>query len=222
MLSEISFKFEKMFLKNELQTIISGVGNVTKGSAIQAVSDYLRKSKAAGKNVEEEELVKEQETKALIEYSNKNSFFIQRPAEDRFLAEGAEQKVYLEDSNEFVIKFNDSIFYRTWQDYFNNLLLHNYFFPPTYYELIGFLYESKKLYAAVRQPYIIANETTNEDFVKEVMTNNGFINKKNSDYYSKELGIIVEDLHDENVLTNKSVLFFIDTVFYLTKEFNES
>jgi len=58
--------------------------------------------------------------------------------------------------------------------------------------------------------------------VKEVMTNNGFINKKNSDYYSKELGIIVEDLHDENVLTNKSVLFFIDTVFYLTKEFNES
>src|SRR6187401_3840824 len=115
MLSEISFKFEKMFLKNELQTIISGVGNVTKGSAIQAVSDYLRKSKAAGKNVEEEELVKEQETKALIEYSNKNIFFIQRPAEDRFLAEGAEQKVYLEDSNEFVIKFNDSIFYRTWQ-----------------------------------------------------------------------------------------------------------
>jgi len=54
------------------------------------------------------------------------------------------------------------------------------------------------------------------------MTNNGFINKKNSDYYSKELAIIVEDLHDENVLTNKSVLFFIDTVFYLTKEFNES
>ena len=45
--------------------------------------------------------------------------------------------------------------------------------------------------------------------------------KKYSDYYSKELGIIVEDLHDENVLTNDGVLFFIDTVFYLTKEFNE-
>ena len=211
-----------MLLKNELQTIISGVGNVTKGTAIQAVANHLRKSKAASKNVEEEELIKEQETQTLIEYSNTNNFFIQRPTKDRYLAEGAEQKVYLEETNEFVIKFNDSIFYRTWEDYFSNLLLHNYFFPSTYYELIGFLYESEKLYAAVRQPYIVANEITNEDFVKEIMTDNGFINKKNSDYYSKELGIIVEDLHDENVLTNDGVLFFIDTVFYLTKEFNEA
>ena len=58
--------------------------------------------------------------------------------------------------------------------------------------------------------------------MKEIMTDNGFINKKNSDYYSKELGIIVEDLHDENVLTNDGVLFFIDTVFYLAKEFKEA
>lgn len=54
------------------------------------------------------------------------------------------------------------------------------------------------------------------------MIGNGFINKKNNDYYSKELGIIVEDLHDENVLTNNGILFFVETGFYLTKEFNES
>ena len=51
------------------------------------------------------------------------------------------------------------------------------------------------------------------------MISNGFINTKNSDFLNKELGIIVEDLHDENVLTSNGVLFFIDTVFYLKEEF---
>ena len=208
-----------MLLKNELQSIISGTGVVTKGTAIKAVANHLRKSKAASKNAEEKEFIKEQEAKVIIEYSSENDLFSQRPNEARYLAEGAEQKVYLNEDNEFVTKFNDSIFYSTWQDYFNNLLLHNYFFPATYYELIGFLHESKKLYAVVKQPYINSTEPTDESFISELMIGNGFLNKKNNDYYSKELGIIVEDLHDENVLTNNGVLFFIDTVFYLTSEF---
>lgn len=34
-----------------------------------------------------------------------------------------------------------------------------------------------------------------------------------------ELGIILEDLHDENVLTQDGTLKFIDTVFYITEQF---
>jgi hypothetical protein len=49
---------------------------------------------------------------------------------------------------------------------------------------------------------------------------NGFINTKNHDYTNKELGIILEDLHDENVLTQTDNLYFIDTVFYLTNASN--
>lgn len=60
---------------------------------------------------------------------------------------------------------------------------------------------------------------TNIDSIKELMRLNGFINTKNNDYFNKEPGIILEDLHDENVLTYNGVLFFIDTVFYLTREF---
>ena len=45
------------------------------------------------------------------------------------------------------------------------------------------------------------------------------ITQKINDYYSPELGIILEDLHDENVLTKNGDLFFIDTVFYLTADF---
>ncbi len=49
------------------------------------------------------------------------------------------------------------------------------------------------------------------------MLNNGFENKRNNDYFNPELGIIIEDLHDENVLTHDGILYFIDTVFYLKK-----
>lgn len=45
------------------------------------------------------------------------------------------------------------------------------------------------------------------------------IHKKNNDYFHPELGIILEDLHDENVLTEDNTLQFIDTVFYLTPAF---
>jgi hypothetical protein len=51
------------------------------------------------------------------------------------------------------------------------------------------------------------------------MESNGFLNIRNNDYKNNELGIIIEDLHDENVLTNHGVLYFIDTVFYLTPDF---
>lgn len=50
-----------MLLKDELKTIISGTGFVTKGTAIQAVANYLRKSKAASAATEKKEPVKEQE-----------------------------------------------------------------------------------------------------------------------------------------------------------------
>ncbi len=51
------------------------------------------------------------------------------------------------------------------------------------------------------------------------MLNNGFLNSRNNDYFNPELGLILEDLHDENVLTNDGTLLFIDTVFYITEEF---
>ncbi len=211
-----------MLLKDEIKSIISGTGFVTKGTSIKAVANYLRESKAAGTTTKEKESVKEQETAALLEYAHLHNFFYSNVNKERYLAEGAEQKVFLEADGSHVIKLNDGIFYLSWKDYFASLLLHNYFFPATSYELIGFQYEEERLFAAVRQPYIHITEPTNDNLVKELMAANGFVNKKNSDYFSTELGIILEDLHDENVLTNNGILFFVDTVFYLTDDFYES
>lgn len=106
-----------------------------------------------------------------------------------------------------------------WKDYFINLLLHNYFFSDTAYKLLGFTKENDILYAVVQQPFVAITENTDLQKVKNFMIRNGFENNRNNDYINKKLGIILEDLHDENVLTSKDVLYFIDTVFYLTEDF---
>ena len=53
---------------------------------------------------------------------------------------------------------------------------------------------------------------------KIFLKNNGFQNTKNHDYYNAALGLILEDLHDENVLTQNGMLYFIDTVFYIVSD----
>ncbi len=121
--------------------------------------------------------------------------------------------------SEHVLKLNDAIYYSCWVDYFHNLLLHNYFFPDTAYELIGFTKEDERLYAIVKQQYVTITDVTDLTEVKAFLETNGFKNNRNNDYINTDLGIILEDLHDENVLTKNGVLYFIDTVFYLTEEF---
>lgn len=93
------------------------------------------------------------------------------------------------------------------------------FFSDTAYELLGFTKDKDVLYAVVKQSYVLVTSTTDLQKVKNFMTCNGFQNNRNNDYINYELGIILEDLHDENVLSKNEILYFIDTVFYLTDEF---
>lgn len=99
------------------------------------------------------------------------------------------------------------------------MLLNNYFFPDTAYQLVGFYESENVLYAVVEQAFIKSDQDTELENVKKFLEENGFKNTRNNDYFNPDLGIILEDLHDENVLTFQSNLYFIDTVFYLTKEF---
>ena len=157
---------------------------------------------------------KEEETKSLIQFAEDNNLWVENINIDLYVSQGAEQKVYLKDGTS-VLKLNDSIYYVSWVDYFHNLLLNNLFFPDTAYLLLGFYKDLDVLYAVVEQPFVKANEKTDLNMVKAFLENNGFINKKNHDYYNEELGLILEDLHDENVLTQNGMLYFIDTVFYI-------
>lgn len=98
------------------------------------------------------------------------------------------------------------------------MLLHNYFFADTAYRLLGFLENNEAFYAVVEQGFVQADALTDLNKVKLFLTNNGFVNSRNHDYYHPLLGIILEDLHDENVITQKALLYFIDTVFYINSD----
>ncbi len=166
-----------------------------------------------------EKRYKKQETEVLKDYISKNNLLFPVVAIENYVSEGSEQKVYLKDGRN-VIKLNDAIFYESWEDYLYSLLLHNFFFPDTAYELLGFYLDNKgDVFAVVQQPFVRATEKTDLTEVKNFMEANGFINTRNNDYYNSSLGIILEDLHDENVLTENGVLQFIDTVFYITEDF---
>lgn len=71
-------------------------------------------------------------------------------------------------------------------------MIHNFFFPATQYILTGFIQNENSLSAVVQQPYIVSNEITDLKKVKAFMEGNGFVLKKNNDYYSEPLGLIAE------------------------------
>lgn len=201
-------------IKDELQHIIQGKSQNSQRTLIQTIASYLRTSQRASTMVKDDKYYKQEEKKSIIEFCNQNNLWADTKVDiNLFISEGAEQKVYIKNEKT-VYKLNDSIYYSTWQDYFTNLELNNYFFPETSYTLVGFCISNETLYALVEQPFVKANQPTNLDQVKEFMTSNGFENTRNHDYFHPELGIILEDLHDENVLTQDGVLYFIDTVFY--------
>ena len=208
-------------LKHELQNVLSGKSEIRFGRTVQSIACYLVDGQKTSKVAENEKHFKHQETKRLEEYISQEKLWVKEIDLSQYVSEGAEQKVYLKDT-EHVLKLNDSIYYNSWKDYLYNLLLHNYFFPDTAYELVGFTKDNEILYAVVQQSYVSITSNTDLTEVKTFLTLNGFVNNRNNDYYNPELGIILEDLHDENVLTRNEVLYFIDTVFYLTDEFWKS
>jgi Serine/Threonine/Tyrosine Kinase found in polyvalent proteins len=206
-------------VKNELQNIISGKVVQSQSHSIQAAKTYIGNHTQPGSGFKSSKPGRAEEERALKEFASINKLFINKKELGVFITEGAEQKVFYIENETTLYKTADAVFYVTWIDYLNNLLLHNYFFPDTAYTLAGFLLEDEKLYAVVQQHFVLKTQPTNLEIVKNHLLSNGFSHKKNNDYFHPHLGIILEDLHDENVLTNKDVLFFVDTVFYLAKTF---
>jgi hypothetical protein len=204
---------------DDIQNILSGKSQVKYHHLIQTTCSYLKRSKGTSSMVKNHQQLKEEETKRLIQFIDNNNLWVDNINIDLYVSQGAEQKVYLKDGST-VLKLNDAIYYASWIDYFHNLLLNNLFFPDTAYRLLGFYKDLDITYAVVEQQFVKANEKTDLNAVKIFLENNGFRNTKNHDYFNEELGLILEDLHDENVLTQNGMLYFIDTVFYIVSPKN--
>jgi hypothetical protein len=61
-------------IKNELQNIISGNESLRKGSIIQSITDYLRRSKKTSANAQRGQYEKQEETEHLVTISRQILF----------------------------------------------------------------------------------------------------------------------------------------------------
>lgn len=206
-------------IKSELQNIITGNGQTSGKCLIKKAQVYLGGNEIPSFQDPEIKRFKSEEEKSLIHFIEDNHLFYDEIIHDHdFIGEGAEQKVYrFNDVN--LIKLNDAIFYEFWKDYFNSLLIHNYFFESTKYELLGFKLINQTLFAVVKQKFIESTEPVDLKLIKGFLEYNNFSNIRNNDYRNETLGLIFEDLHDENIISQNGILFFIDTIFYLTENF---
>ena len=167
-----------MDLKHELQNIISTVSDHAAKDLIKAAAHVTRKSQETSGDAEKPKFTKEQEAKELTNWIYEHNLWFNEYDETRFIASGAEQRVYLANDERYVYKLNDSIFYEYWLDYFHSLLIHNYFFPATAYKLIGFIQKDELLYAVVKQPFIEITENTDIETIRKFLLENGFQHKK--------------------------------------------
>ena len=164
-------------------------------------------------NFEGKSVTKEEQSALIASYCDEHNLWMQPPGD--YLTRGGEARVYLDPDAMDVIKVNGGVYYATWLEFFNSILLHNVLFENTAYTLIGFYREEGQIYAMLKQPYVECNRTVEIAEIKTFLEFNGFINTRRQDYVNKELGLILEDMHDENVLLCDRLLFFVDSVFYV-------
>jgi hypothetical protein len=170
---------------------------------------------------ESKQLIKKEQAAFLEQYAKQYGLWVDKPYFKQYIGAGSEARVYLDHDNRHVLKINDAGYYATWLEYFDSVCLHNILFPNTRYELIHLTSDTAPngelaLHAVVRQPYVISDRVVELAEIRDFLEHNGFVNSRRNDYIYPELGLILEDMHDENVLVQQDSLFFIDTVFFLT------
>ena len=198
--------------KDEIQHVISGKIKVRNGDLIQAAANYLREGKSTGFVATDPQSIQQAEANILRGFSKLIPIF----GFTNFIGEGTEHRVYLDGQT--VLKLNSCYFYKSWEDYFHSLLLHNYLFEDTPYELMGFTEENGKLFSVVRQKFVETTKEIDPDISRKFLSDNGFVNKTGDDYVHENTGVILADLHGQNIIIRKGVPFFIDTVFYVSEK----
>jgi hypothetical protein len=212
-------------IRSKLENIVNGIVIEEQGNTCTTVRNLLctsfRTSTTVKKDFEGKSIIKEKQVEFLKQLANKHNWWVKDlPDKDKYLAEGGEATVYLHSDNKSVIKLNDGVYYATWLEYFNSLVIHSLLFSPTAYTFLGFIEVDNSLKAVLQQPFISSDITADLSAIRQLLLYNGFENTKRQDYFNKEFGLILEDMHDENVIMKENSLFFIDTVFYTVSEFS--
>lgn len=139
--------------------------------------------------------------------------------EFEYLDRGVESEVYRDkDSDKTIVKLMGYDFQKQQspQDYLDRLALHNYLFPSTKYELIGFTKDDRGFFKFVTRQQFIEGEIVSVDdrikymqkIFKAVPTDEEKINFMNS-YYN------IRDLHEGNLYQKDGQIYVFDPIIEL-------
>ena len=205
--------------RGKLENIVAGVvleGSKDHCTAIRnSLCSRFATSYVVKANFESSLIIKKEQAQLIEAYCNEQSLWItDAPGEDTYLTRGGEARIYLANDLRHVIKLNDAIYYATWLEFLNSIIIHNLIFTNTAYRLLGFLKQDDNLYIVLEQPFVIATALADLADIRSFLEFNEFEHVRRNDYQNRKLGLILEDMHDENVIVNSDILFFIDSVFY--------
>ena len=167
------------------------------------------------------QIIRPQEKTALLNWAERTSHLLDADAfTHEWIAygeyEGGEHQVYQRGS--YFFKRNNLFYHTGWLEYFHRLVLHNWLFPDTALLFLGLMLVEDEVQPVVKQKALVGIRGAEQKEVEQEMAQMGFYRRKADNYYSPMLGILVEDLHDENVLVSpKGSLLIFDPVIYLTK-----
>lgn len=164
--------FEKSITsaKQRIFTILANQREEEYESNLEAATCIAARSQAASEAAKKQEpfnrkersqfsqQIKPREESALKVWAKEKDLWIDdvyiKKIAQRYIAEGAEQKVYLKESGTSVLKINTGIFHGTWLEFFIRLIIHKALFPSTAYKLKGFTETEEQLCAIIEQQWV--------------------------------------------------------------------
>ena len=234
-ISEENTKQENGKVKNELPNTLSqaekqgsirGGKNNARATSITAEVHRASEGDKTKGVIVFRRLIKEREQSALEKFAVENNLIV-----DTAVGEdigGAEQSVYVSNNGSVVEKVNGNVDPDTsWNDLFHRIAVHNTLFPDVAYTLKGFTYKDGLFSAVFEQPFIKSGGDVKFSKVKSEMVKLGFrqLYPESTDpeklftFVNDKIGVIVKDLHGENVISGTDgVLHFIDPIIEFTED----
>ncbi|HEU0227168.1 MAG TPA: hypothetical protein VFQ86_05490, partial [Arachidicoccus soli] len=160
--------------KEKLKNVIRGTVIERAGDSCTAIRNNLCRSFEASPTIkrefEDRAIIKEKQAEYLRGYCKHNDLWLTAlPKDANYLTHGGEAKVYLNGDRRSVLKLNDSVYYATWLEFFDSLVIHNLLFEETAYSCQGFIEKEGVLYAVLKQDYVKADGNANIEDIKEIL-----------------------------------------------------
>lgn len=186
------------------------------GIELSKIANVAREIHKANPKIKEEFIGKKLENDAIIEYAKSNNLWVDDYISiygNKAHAYGVESDVYLSRDGKSVYKINNGIQHGTWLDFFNRIIAHNIYFPETKYEIVGYTQKDNKLAIILKQDVVEIIEAATDAQLEKDLTESLFIYNSRNNVKDVINGVILRDLHKENVvINNKGDVLYLDPI----------